>query len=711
MMNEKEVILDDFEHGNLNKYETNHCFVKSYSISLSNEQAMKGKSSLKVAYDLGGWLTGNGAMFIKFKDNLSTDRIPCKLGLYVYADGEIPWLRASILDGFGDRKTVNLTDGNMSWSGWRYVDAEVDGNWKLPLKLEHIYAVEINKAYQGDSSVNGLFYIDRLRFVYIDDEDLSGPIFSEIYPERDCVYKDYFTFYATITDEMSGVDPNSICLTVNHNKVNHIFCEELNRISYSFVQVEQGVYYIEIEAKDLAGNKSVPIIEKVITVDLSPDIEKPILSNVTPTKTAVEYTNTPRITFKLVDEKSGVNAKDILVTIDDEEQLVTYDEETGWGYTVSKNELTDGVHHFTIMAKDRSGNQLDPMSQSFTIKGLGQPKMKNDFKVSIIPDTHSYEYGQVALRSAVNECTDFIIHMGDLVDQATEDEFKYVQENLLLQGGKPILTVPGNHESFQGNLDSYTKLFGSPTYHVTYGNTLFIFLNTAYHQSISLSDSTQMYYLERVLAECKQKNIVIISHVPTKDRFGTLHEMKGEDAEKIERILGDYKQKHPSAYITVLFGHLHVIDQWQVENVDYLITGNGASKGYVSNNLGNIVGHGVLHVTPKGIKYDFKPYVEQVFFVENNKRIEGLSLIKGASSRFNVEIEIKKLSSNYIIDITNFDLVRTRWSSTDESVIKVNKYGIVQAMGNGSAMIIVEVSGKQGKVGIVVQGNNNDGPI
>ena len=47
-MNVKEVLLDDFEHGSMNKYGTNHSFVKSYGISVSNDHAKYGKSSLKV---------------------------------------------------------------------------------------------------------------------------------------------------------------------------------------------------------------------------------------------------------------------------------------------------------------------------------------------------------------------------------------------------------------------------------------------------------------------------------------------------------------------------------------------------------------------------------------------------------------------------------------------------------------------------------------
>ena len=702
-MNLKEVLLDDFEHGNMNKYETDYRFVKSYGISLSNAQAMYGKSSLKVKYNLSGWLSGNGAMFIKFKDLLSTKRMPRKLGVWVYGDGKIPWLRASILDGLGESKTVNLTVGNGSWFGWKYLDASIDENWTLPLQLQHIYAVEIDKAHQGNPNYCGVFFLDHLRFVYIDDEDLSGPTFSNTYPDKDLIYTDTFTFHTIVTDDMSGVDPTSILVKVNNNKVKHFFCEKNNKISYSFNHVEQGIYLVTVEAKDNAGNKSVPSIHKRITVDLTPDTEKPIASNITPTETAIEYTTTPRITFNLIDEKSGIDTEDISVLLDGEKQDVLYDEKTGWGYSVSKENLQDGIHHFSITAVDRSGNKLGPIKQRFEIKGIGQPNNKDNFKISVIPDTHSYDYGHVGLHSAANEQTDFIIQMGDLVDQATKEEYIQVKENLMLLGAKPILTVPGNHEAFQGNLDFYMNLFGSPTYHLSYGNTLFIFLNTAFDQSIRSSDPTQIPYLEKLLEKNTHTNIVISTHVPTRDRFGTAHEMQWEDAKKLEDILGDYKQIYQHRNITVLFGHLHVVDTWTVKGVNYIITGNGALKGYVSNKRGNILGHGVLHVTPNGIRYEFIPYVDKVFIIKDDIRINKLSLEKGVTHQFRVQAELKKLSSNYRIDLTDFEVVRKKWSSTNEKAIKVDSLGVVHAIDSGSSTIIVEVSGKQTEVEIIVR--------
>ncbi|KRG14049.1 hypothetical protein ACA29_06820 [Lederbergia galactosidilytica] len=71
-MDEKEKILDDFEHRDQSRYLTNHQFVSSYDLSLSKEQAKFGQFSLKLFYHFGGWKSGNGAMYIRFKEDFIT---------------------------------------------------------------------------------------------------------------------------------------------------------------------------------------------------------------------------------------------------------------------------------------------------------------------------------------------------------------------------------------------------------------------------------------------------------------------------------------------------------------------------------------------------------------------------------------------------------------------------------------------------------------
>lgn len=699
----KALILDDFEQHSLNKYKTNHNYVKSYNISFSHQIVKNGKRSLKLTYHFGGWSSGNAAMPILFKEKLSTDLMPQKIALWIHGNGRIPWIRAVILDGCGHRKTINLTEDHMSWQGWKYVEGLIDSSWTLPLRVEQIYVVETDKKYQNDSSIGGCIFFDQLRFVYIDDEDFIGPTFHGTKPENDVVFKDAFQFSTFVSDNMSGVDAQSIHMSVNGELVNHRYSHDLNKISYDFKQMREGTYHIIVEASDCAGNKSVPFLEKAITVDLSPDQDKPVLSKVTPNQTAVEYTSTPRVTFHLIDDKSGVEEESIIVMINDIKQNVVYDSHTGWGYAISSQHLSEGKHLLTIKAADRAGNKCAPFTQTFTVKNIRHPNNIKAFSVSVIPDTHSEQYSQLAFHSVLKESTEFVIQMGDMVDQATKSEFNDLKNHLSILGDKPLLSVPGNHESFQGNIELYKSVFGSPTYHLIYGNTLFVFLNTAFNQSISKSDSTQFSYLEHLLLNNQQDNIVIMTHVPTRDRFGTAHNMSKEDAVKLEHILSEYKREHKLVSVTVLFGHLHVIDQWQANGVNYFITGNSAQKSYVSTDRGNILGHGILHIINNHVNFEFKPYVEDIRIIYNHEKINHLQLEVGKVLSLQVQIKVNKQASQYVVDVSGFDLIRKKWHSNNEDSVEVDEHGKIYAINQGMALISVEINNKQSKLKVIVK--------
>ncbi|NME06137.1 metallophosphoesterase [Psychrobacillus sp. BL-248-WT-3] len=607
-MNEhKKLILDDFNNANLSDYETNHSFVSSYYLSLNKDYVKHGKYSLEVSFNYGGWVKGNGAMYIKFKKKLVTQQMPKKLAVWVHSDGKTPWLRATIIDGDNERKIINLTNQNISWNGWKYLDVELEQNWKLPLRLEQIYAVETNLVNQKDSSINGKFYLDHITFVYVDDQDLTGPIFSDILPQKEKIYRNSFVFSAVVSDDMSGVDFDSLIMKINNKLV--VPSVRANKIYYHVKELQEGNCKVSIQVKDLAGNWSVPHLEKNYLIDLSEDHECPIISDVTPSDTAVIHTATPRIGFRLCDEHSGIEKNDIILTINNEKQKVFYDEENGWGFAISSTHLIDGPHHLSIHTKDRAGNEMDPYQQNFVVHSIKGPIDEDNFIVGIIPDTHTLEHGKAALVHLLEEAPEFIIHMGDFVDQGTEEEFKLAKTSLFSDMKKhiPILTLAGNHEAFRGNLTLYQSIMGSPSYHFTYGKVLFILLNSALGQSLTLSDSTQLTYLKEVLSTHEQKHIVVLTHVPTKDHFGTAHEMVYEDSVQLVEILTEHKKELPSRDIVVLFGHLHTQDQWEVSGVRYIITGNASPKKYVMKQENNI-GYGLLHIQSNGIYYEYKPF-------------------------------------------------------------------------------------------------------
>lgn len=693
-MTKKELRLDDFEHNDINNYETNHIFVESYALSISKEQAKVGKRSLKLAYNFGGWTSGNGAMYIQFKRRLISMQQPVKFGLWVYGDGNSPWLRATFMDGNEERKIVNLTDDSIDWVGWKYVDIPIDSNWTLPIGLEQIYVVETNKELRGNAHYKGELYFDQLRFVYIDDEDLVGPNFTNVYPQEDSVFQSSFTFSAMVTDDMSGVDPDSICFVVNGKKVGHSYNEQTGIIRYPFTNVEAGAYHIVIQAKDYAGNSSKPNIDHIITVDLSPDIDEPIMSELTPIDGGVLHTSTPRITFNVMDKKSGIGGSDISVELNGVRLQVIYHEDTGWCYGYPNDPLKKGAYQLIIIVKDRAGNRLGPVKREFTIMDVPAIALNGeDFTIPIIPDTHSPAYAKLIFKRVEKIPAPFVIHMGDMVDQATKEEFERMQVTLEILKGKTVLPLAGNHEAFQGNLDLFTIYFGSPTYHVEYGHTLIIVLNSAYEQSIRQSDSTQFHYLRKVLANTEKDNIIIATHVPVKDEFDTSHGMNIEDAHELEMIVSAYKRKNNQKQMMVLFGHLHVLQTWEKGGVDYVITGNGARKGYVANDKGNVHGYGVVDVSPRGMTYIFKPFVSSLHLQINHAETIPGHIKQGTTHQLSVYGHFNELDSDYTVDLTDYPLIPKQWSSTCQEVITVTQNGLIYGRKKGTAQIRVMING------------------
>src|SRR5699024_8616918 len=522
-------------------------------------------------------------------------------------------LRATLIDGEGSRKIMNLTEGPLHWEGWKYVDAAIDDNWPLPITLEKIYAVETDKSLQGRTDVQGDIYFNTIQFVYQEDFDLKGPEFKQVHPMGPTIYTDSFVFSAQVYDDQTGVDPDSIQVKVNDELVPHVYTKKSGLIKYSVDKIGEGTVQLNMTAKDRAGNRSLPDVNETITIDLSSDLEEPVISDLTPTDQSITYSTTPRITFNVYDEKSGIDVKDIKVSVNGELLDMIYHEETGWSYGYPKQPLSGGEHHLEIIVSDRAGNQLGPIESCFFIKKLPEPDPSKPIKMPIIPDTHSVDYLKLLLQNIVWEEADVILHIGDMVDGATMEEFQQVN-NALSKPNKPILLpVAGNHESFLGHLNLFQDIFGSPTYHLEYGHALIIVLNSSFEQSLSASDSTQFHYLEKLLQENQQQHIILATHVPTQDTFGTSHQMKAEDAQKFERILSDYKRQHQQVSTTVLFGHLHVLQSWEKDGITYIVTGNGAGKGYIPHHKGDILGYGVLEWGHSNINYHYHPVVKDLF--------------------------------------------------------------------------------------------------
>ncbi|WP_169306727.1 phosphodiester glycosidase family protein [Cohnella pontilimi] len=718
----KEQVIDDFEtypiegyhlsgygYGNVTQYAG--AAGTSKMLSISTDIKHSGNSSFKMDYDfskwtkqLNGtlnwiphWYTGSkwpNELAAQMDTTYKTDVYPKKFGMWVYGDGKAPWLRAIFVDGNNANKTIDLTSDkdDINWTGWKYIEVPIPQGWQLPIRLNYLYMVETDKSKVPYS---GSVYFDDLKFLYTDDvTDFSGPEFTETTPSSNNVYGSTLDFSTVIKDNMSGVDKNRIAVKVNHADQAYTYDESTGRLSFKLENLTEGDYNVFVEAYDLASNQSVPWINKTYHVDLSADTEAPVISKVTPTSDVTVKIPTPRVTFKLVDEKSKVDAASISVKLNDASLPVYYDDSTGWGYAEPVKNLKDGVYTLTINAKDNVGNAMPTYTDKLNVTAIPQPKNKNNYSITVIPDTHLSPFAEPIFKRAAADDSSLIIHLGDIVDNGTQEQYDSAAESTKWFGSKPFFVMAGNHEAFQNTLDIYFKTFGSPTMQFEYGDTQIIILNSAFGQSISASDSTQFHYLEEVLAKNTKPNVLVFNHVVSRDGFGTMHEMNPSDVAKFESILGSYKAKHPKVDVYALFGHLHTLQSWEADGVKYIIGGNAANKTYVSHGDGDLLGSGKITVTKGTMNYAFEPLLTSVY-IRNDAVMNGkMKAVAGSDVQLDLYGDFREYPSQYIAQLNNHELVDIDWSSSNEKVASVDENGVVTFNAVGSATITATSGGK-----------------
>src|SRR5699024_12555372 len=116
------------------------------------------------------------------------------------------------------------------------------------------------------------------------------------------------------------------------------------------------------------------------------------------------------------------------------------------------------------------------------------------------------------------------------------------------------------------------------------------------------------YYVKWSLSNKRKYYVLSATYVPTKNEFGTSHDLNQADALELENVLGRFKKENMDVNVTVLFGHLHVLHRWEKDGINYIITGNGSGKSYVSDRQKNRRGRGILIVTGGEMQYNYHPY-------------------------------------------------------------------------------------------------------
>lgn len=224
----------------------------------------------------------------------------------------------------------------------------------------------------------------------------------------------------------------------------------------------------------------------------------------------------------------------------------------------------------------------------------------DSFKFGVMSDSGATdEVFETIVGQVVDHDVEFIIHLGDLVRYRNPAHFKWIAEELdeeLDEQGFYI--VPGNHEIYseEGELGkaSYMEMFGQPYYWFSYGDVLFIGLDSSEEKL----DDIQLEWLDNVLKTLRHKyeHAVIYTHVPPKNPNGDVfRQFDGESMFKFAEIIKDKNIN------LILCGHVHFYSESIVEGVPVI---TAPASGQMPRGEEKRFGYMVFDVMSSGLEHE-----------------------------------------------------------------------------------------------------------
>ncbi|KRQ87187.1 Calcineurin-like phosphoesterase [Caloramator mitchellensis] len=682
-----ELLIDDFEHNDNSRYLAEGLL--NADAVITNEKSKQGKYSLKTVFDLNEWdrldnLTVNTwpTLVDKNDNNISSQYMsyvkPQKISFWAYGEGINGNAYINILDGNENIQKINL-NSKIEKGKWTYITADIP-DVTLPITFLNIAFTESDKALTGRANI----YIDDIKFIYNDINDHNPPQFTSFKPGN--IYSNKGRISVKVLDDKSKIDEKSLKVKIDGNIVKPIYDAENNIIYVEAKDLAAGSHTFSVIAADTAGNVSKEM-QYTFNVILEEDTKAPVILNVYPVKDAKVLTNYPKISFKIVDDKSGISKNDIFVFLNSKQLKVYYDDDSGYGYALPAAELLEGNQTLTIYAKDKKGNVSDVYVTNFVVNNLRQPK-SNEFTIDVFADTHTKYYLNELLDSSSKGTSDLILHVGDIVDSNNKDEWDGVKETLSSYS-KQIIAAAGNHDVINGS-DNFNSYFGGLSQVYNYGNTIIIKLDSSINNSIKDSDPTQYEFLKEILAKNKKKNIIIMTHIPTRDFINKSYSLKEEDRKLLESILVNYKSKNKDKNILVISGHQHIFKTWTTNGINYLISGNGSGKKYAKMEDGGYLSYTRLSIG-NSIVIKNIPIIERIGIMNKfNEPLNKIYLSRGMSNEILAAVDFAYGSYNNIMNSAYLRNVDVKWESEDSNIVAVSN-GICYAKNIGNTYIKVTI--------------------
>jgi 3',5'-cyclic AMP phosphodiesterase CpdA len=197
----------------------------------------------------------------------------------------------------------------------------------------------------------------------------------------------------------------------------------------------------------------------------------------------------------------------------------------------------------------------------------------------------------------------FIVQLGDMVEKGEPERYEnfFLQLKRVWKGGRPYLTVIGNHDRSRPNGKShstmYRSLFGRANYFFDHARTRFVVLDS----SSKRVTPAQLKWLDMVLTTPLRK--IVFTHMPPVHLglwggVGKLHSLGGfiGGAREFSDVVAR------NGVSRVYMGHVHAFGVQDHLGVRYILTGGGGSALFPSGATDRFHHYLTIDIGPRAIR-------------------------------------------------------------------------------------------------------------
>ncbi|MDA0634492.1 phosphodiester glycosidase family protein [Nonomuraea sp. MCN248] len=220
------------------------------------------------------------------------------------------------------------------------------------------------------------------------------------------------------------------------------------------------------------------------------------------------------------------------------------------------------------------------------------------------PDSDLVRGARRTLREIKAADPDFLVVNGDLVDEASPEDFALAKRILDEELGDDLKYhyIPGNHEVMGGKIDNFRAVFGDTYRTFDHKGTRFITLDTSRlnlrgggFEQIELLRTE----LDRAAGDRSVGSVAVLFHVPPRDPTPGKGSQLGDrkEAALVEGWLADF-QRDTGKGAAFIGAHVGTFHASRVDAVPYVINGNSAKNPATPAGDGGFTGWSLWGVDP-----------------------------------------------------------------------------------------------------------------